>query len=138
MLKFYHVKCTTFHNDTEIGVETCRACIEESEKPEIQNISVDWDNLDEIEHKYLLESRFVVYNRKKGRVVSFSHRDWPGGFRKNFKDFKDVREWTGCDLNITLQIEYIEYNPSINEVLKYWDGERAIKYLVERGLSIVK
>lgn len=136
MLKFYHVKYTTIHNHTEIGVAMFSICIEESEKPELQNISINWSNLNEMEKKYFLGSRFVIHDfKKRGRAISFSRENWTMEKRN---DFKNVYEKSGKELNVVIQIEYTEYNPTINEVLKYGDGEKAIKYLVERGLSIAK
>ena len=40
-------------------------------------------------------------------------------------------------LNLTVVHEYTMYEPSISYVLDFPHGEDAIKYLVERGLTIV-
>lgn len=30
------------------------------------------------------------------------------------------------------------YNASIEDIMKYWEGDKAIQYLVERGLKVAR
>ena len=68
---------------------------------------------------------------KKGRLVSF----FDGNPFK--KDFRDIKEWK-TKLNITVKVEYtdITHLMSIDEVLKWYDAEKAIQFLNERNLKI--
>lgn len=83
-------------------------------------------------HKYSLCFKFNIWNFKRGRLVSFFTDHW---FEK---EYRDIKEWKTSDLHITLTIRYKEDSPSINEVMRYHDGEKAIQYLIERGLTIIK
>lgn len=39
------------------------------------------------------------------------------------------------ELNIEIKTTWTEYKPTINELLNFRDGDKAIQYLVERGLN---
>ena len=71
-------------------------------------------------------------NFKRGRRISFFH------FELRNRKTWDIKEWKENQLDIILNIKYEEYTPSINEVLKWHNGEKAIQYLIERGLTIAK
>lgn len=128
-MKFYYRYYVTYHNNTRIG-GGCSKCLSET-PPVDETISFSWDNIDDLYAKYGLSCSFNLWHKKKGRLVSFfCDKFLPIG------NFGDVKEWKHSDLNITLKIFYKEYNPSIDEVLKWRDGEKAILYLKERGLNI--
>ena len=130
MLKFYAIHYKTYHNGTYIGTHYTETLAEE-DTVKNETIQMNWDNLSEIRRKYSLSLPFTVYNFKKGRLVSF----FVGNPFK--KDFRDIKEWK-TDLNITLEIEYIDISnsKSIDEVLKWHNVEKAIQFLNERNLKI--
>lgn len=130
MLKFYYVYYNTYHNGVKIGTEVGWNCYIEAPKEE--DIHITWDNLNEMYQKYALCFKFNIWNFKRGRMVSFFTNYW---FKK---DHRDIKEWKTSNLHITLAIRYEEDNPSIDKVMKYHDGEKAIQYLIERGLTIIK
>ena len=130
MLKFYSIAYKTYNNGTYIDTHYSRTLKEESE---VKNdfISINWNNLSEIYHKYGLSLPFNIWNFKKGRRISF----FDGNPFK--KDFRDIKEWK-TKLNITVKVEYtdITHLMSIDEVLKWYDAEKAIQFLNERNLKI--
>ena len=130
MLKFYSIAYKTYNNGTYIDTHYSRTLKEES-KVKNDFISINWDNLSEIYHKYGLSLPFNIWNFKKGRLVSF----FDGNPFK--KDFRDIKEWK-TKLNITVKVEYtdITHLMSIDEVLKWYDAEKAIQFLTERKLKI--
>lgn len=130
MLKFYAIHYKTYHNGTYIDTHYAETLAEE-DTVKNETIQMNWDNLSEIRRKYSLSLPFTVYNFKKGRLVSF----FVGNPFK--KDFRDIKEWK-TDLNITLEIEYIDISnfKSIDEVLKWHNVEKAIQFLNERNLKI--
>lgn len=130
MLRFYDIYYTTYHNGVAIGTEYRYGCFDKA--PTEEDVAITWDNLYEMYHKYALCFNFNIWEFKKGRVVSFFSDRWFD------KDSRDVKEWKTSDLHITLTIRYKEDNPSIDRVMKYHDGEKAIQYLVERGLTVIK
>lgn len=128
-MKFYYRYTTTYHNDTRIGCEAGRMLTDI--EPTAETIHITWDNLNEMYQKLGIGCKFNIWNFKKGRIVSF----FTDGFFPK-KDERDVKEWKHPNLNIRMEITYREYNPSIAEVLKWHDAEKAIAYLNERGLKI--
>ena len=48
--------------------------------------------------------------------------------------FTNVKQWKE-ELNIEIKTTWTEYKPTINELLNFRDGDKAIRYLVERGLN---
>lgn len=46
----------------------------------------------------------------------------------------NIKQWKD-DLDIEIKTTWQEYKPTINELLNFRDGDKAIQYLVERGLN---
>ena len=65
---------------------------------------------------------------------------------KDRKGFRRFARWEDClpiayekkqkDVDISFCFKYEEAHPSIQQILEYYDGEKAIKYLTERGLTV--
>lgn len=93
--------------------------------PENTINTITWDNLNDYYFKYGAVLPFNIWNRKKGRLISFfetSHRD--------------IKEWK-TELKLTIKEEYIiEKHINLKTVIEYYDAEKAIQYLKERGLKI--
>ena len=130
MLKFYAIHYKTYNNGTYIKTHYAETLAEENSVKD-ETIQINWDNLSEVYHKYGLSLPFNIWNFKKGRLVSFFEGN---PFKKNYRD---IKEWK-TDLNITLEIEYIDISnsKSIEEILKWRNAEKAIQYLNERNLKI--
>lgn len=131
MLKFYKRVISTYHNDSKIASLSAGVlCAEESENlSEAQIIKVNWDNLSKVFKKYGACLAFNVWNLRRGRRVSF-----PSNCFTFKKDFRNVKEWKE-DLNITLKIQHIEFQPTMRDVLNL-SADKAIKYLTERGITL--
>ena len=130
MLKFYGIHYKTYHNGTYIDTHYGETLAEEGTVKD-ETIQVNWDNLAEIYRKYSLSLPFNIWNFKRGRLVSF----FVGNPFK--KDFRDIKEWKS-DLNITVEIEYIDISDSksLEEVLRWRNVAKAIQFLNERNLKI--
>lgn len=124
MLNFYKHYTTTYKNGEKIKTQYCGEFVAEK-APENFTEEITWDNLEKKYTERGLCYPFSIWKFKRGRRVSFFN-----GF------VKDIKEWKR-PLNLTVTHEYTLYEPSINHVLNFACGEDAIKYLVERGLSIV-
>ena len=126
MLKFYRHYTTIYRNGKELGRQFGGTGLIDS-IPENTVDTLEWDNLNEYYQKCGLSLPFSVYTSKKGRLVSF------------FSDIihHDLKEWRE-PLNLTVKHEYVETTVSIEYVLNWHDGDKAIQYLLERGLQIMK
>lgn len=92
--------------------------------PENTINTITWDNLNDYYFKYGALLPFNLWNRKKGRLISF------------FIRYPDIKEWK-TELKFTIKEEYIiEKNVSLQTVMEYYDAEKAIQYLNEKGLKI--
>lgn len=89
----------------------------------------DWNNISELfEENKNVYKNFKLLNTKKGKklyIYDCCH----------FKNFKLV-EWKD-NLKFKLISKYIKRDPSIEEILKYPDGDMAIEYPVERGMNCI-
>lgn len=89
----------------------------------------DWNNISEFfeENKNVYKD-FKLLNTKKGKklcIYDCCH----------FKNFTLV-EWKD-NLKFKLVSKYIKRNPSIKEILEYYDGDVGIQYLIERGINCI-
>lgn len=93
--------------------------------PNTDVIKINWENIEKEIYKFdpWFIFPFGITKRRKGLQLFF----WDDMFT-NIKQWKD-------DLNIEIKTTWTEYKPTINELLNFYDGDKAIQYLVERGLN---
>lgn len=133
MLNFYEGTTTTYFNNGVCYQDFQGDFIAESESKAItaKKIQITWENVEEISKKYMFTSGFWVEKKKKGRVIYIKDYSVLGYSNK-------ICEWKTPIFNLIYEITFEKINPSIEKILQYPDGEKAIQYLVERGLSIKK
>lgn len=86
-------------------------------------IKINWDNAEEEIQKLDIWLPFGITKRRKGLKLFF----WDDLFT-NVKQLKE-------DLDIEIKTYWREYKPSLKEIMNFKDSDKAIQYLVERGLS---
>lgn len=124
MLKYYKVAYMTFDKNEEI-VSYSGITIQEEGAVQNKTFYLNWNNIEEIQKQYGVYLGFSIRKKKKGRVISF------------FGWTNDIKEWRTKELNLIFEILYMEVTPSsIAEILKYSDGEKAIRYLNQLGLKL--
>lgn len=82
-------------------------------------INITWENVKSIKEEY--KDIFIplfISETKRGIIVN------------------NIKQWKTHSLNLQLIITCRLYTPSIKEVLEYSNGDKAIQYLVERGVQI--
>ena len=128
MLHYYRVLYTTYNNGVKVGYTSGFTIADESEVKE-ETIPITWENLEEVYYNYGPNFPFNYWNFKRGRVISFLE----GAFCD--KNRRDIHERKTPELNMKLVITYKVVPCSLNDILNYWDSEKAIQYLRERNLS---
>lgn len=137
MLEFYREKIFTYHNGEYIGGELGGLYLEDK-KPQDRVVKLTWDNLLENFAKDGAWYRFGWYKRKKGLAIEFYLEDMSLNIIDIIRGKNIVKQWKDPELNITIEYKYEKVNRSISEVLNYHDNEKALKYLVERGLTVIQ
>jgi hypothetical protein len=126
-MKFYTVSNKFYYKNDLISYSTNRTLTDENVQN--QKIVLTWYNLEEIYSIYGLFLPFNIWQFKKGRVITFFNSI-------TTKHVKDIKEWKIKQLdNMYMTIEFKENIPSLQTILNWSDGEKAIQYLVEKGLS---
>ena len=122
MLKYYKRIIEFYIDDHMVTFYTYYNYDIFSQFPESKIIKLNWDNvLDFIKEQNGLP--FEIRKTRKGLKLYFCGCP------------EIVKQWKK-DLNMAIKITYEEYTPSIKEIINYYDGDKAIQYLVERGLNI--
>lgn len=128
MLHYYRVLYTTYNNGVKVGNTSGFTIADESEVKE-KTIPITWENLKEVCYNYGLNFPFAIWDFKRGRVISF----FKGGLTD--KNRRDIHERKTPILDMKLVITYKVVPCSLNDIINYWDSEKAIQYLRERNLS---
>ena len=124
MLKYYQVTYRTFVNDEKL-IPYSGITIQEEEAAQDKKFLLDWNNVEEISERLGIYLSFSIWKKRKGRVIDF------------FGKAKNIKEWKSKELNLRFEIHFKEMpSPSIAEILKYSDGEKAIRYLNQLGLKL--
>lgn len=89
--------------------------------PNTPSIKADWDNILNIYEKIGLYLPYGLHKTRKG-------------LKFYYHDYFSIKQWKE-ELNIEIKTTWTEYKPTINELLNFYDGDKAIQYLVERGLN---
>ncbi len=128
MLHYYRVFYTTYNNEVKVG-SYCGFTIADENEIKEETIPITWENLEEVYHDHGLSLAFNLWHFKRGRVISF----FEGCLTD--KNRRDIKEWKTPTFNIKLVITYETFPCSLNDILNYWNSEKAIQYLRERNLS---
>lgn len=128
MLHYYRVLFTTYNNGVKVGNTSGFIIADENEIKE-KTIPITWENLEEVSHDYGLRLSFTYWELKRGRVISFFNRAFCD------KNRHDIHEQKTPVLDMKLVITYEVWRCSLNDIINYWDSDKAIQYLRERNLS---
>lgn len=109
-----------FINPFHINLYAPKIC---EKHPNTDIININWDNAEEEICKLDIWLPFSITKRRKGLKLFF----WNDMFT-NVKQWKD-------DLDIEIKTTWQEYKPTIKEIMNFRDSDKAIQYLVERGLN---
>lgn len=124
MLKCYR-KCIEFVRHDERLYLTKNTLVIKDEitddNDKLHTTEITWDNC-ETELDYGVWS---IIHTKHGRVAYLRDAYFPF-----------ARERLGQPIDIIKTVTYSEAIVSIDDIVKYGDGETAIQYLIERGLSV--
>lgn len=121
MLKYYKPRTEVFINKIRpFLIKLYKDKISEI-IPYTPSIKADLDNILNIYEKIGL---YLPYGLRKTRKR----------LKFYYHDYFSIKQWKE-ELNIEIKTTWIEYKPTINELLNFDDGDKAIQYLVERGLN---
>lgn len=126
MLKFYCIHYTTYYKGKEVACSTAHCLCDES-KVDNWRVKVTWDNLAELwEQIGGLSCGFTIWNFKRGRQLSFPDT-WP---------WQEPKEWKHADPQIEIECCWSERQVSIQDVMEWYDSEKAMQYLKEHGFMV--
>ena len=124
MLKFYVPDTVvSINNMTPFSIDLHYDCISES-PPETENIKMNWNNIEYEKNQIDIWLPFGITKTRRGLKLFF----WDDLFI-------NVKQWRE-DLNVEIKTTWKEYNPTIKEIMNFRDSDKAIQYLVERGLEM--
>lgn len=132
-MKLYE-KCITWYNQgIVVGRKFCGYIFSEKDLND-ELFKITWENLDKVYMEYGLLAPFTIFNFKETRIIEFW--DWSLFCSKEYRHISPKKYPV---LPLTYKITYEEVNNlSIKDILEIAPAEKAIKYLVERGLNIEK
>lgn len=128
MLEFY--LCTAeFYYNNKLIVTRLNGELLTNEKLQDEEYDITWDNIIDTLHKLQIMGGYNIWRKKKG--IKFEL--WTHNYT-----YYCIKQWKEPELNIKIKITYTKINKSISSVLKWSDGEKALQYLVERGLTVIR
>lgn len=87
-------------------------------------ININWDNAEEEINKFDSWSiPFGITKTRKGLKIFW------------WDELTNIKQWK-TDLNMKIETVWHEYKPSLKEIIDFLDSDKAIQYLVERGLEM--
>ena len=128
MLHFYHKYAIIYRKGVKVNTQFCGTSLEEERSwQDLEYCDyLTWENLSDKYYNHGFNYNFTIYTFKKGRVVSFF----------NFSLFNkitwDIFEWKNEPLDLVVAYEYKKFTPSLEEIYKWHDADKAIQYLEER------
>ena len=129
MLEFYLYTAELYHNNKFISDIDCGQLLTDKKPRDKEYYNVTWDNIIDIIKEISLIGGYNIRQRKKGMKISF----YKGG-----DIWYHIKQWKSPELNVKIKVSYTKVNKSISRVLEWSDGEKALQYLVERGLTVIQ
>lgn len=133
-MKVFQSLVTTFLDGKEIFHISISRIMQEK-CPADKTIDVSWDNVDAVLKEYGATLPFSVNRGITGfgcRRIEFNsiwfvwRDDKPAPIKKKNTPVPDIQ----------VKIEWTETSPPIKDILEWPEGDKAIQYLKERGLSL--
>ena len=132
-MKLYKKYITWYNQEIEVGKRFIDYEFSEKELND-ELVKITWENFDEVYMEYGCLAPFTIFNFKNNRVIEFW--DWS---LFGSKEYRPITTKKYPVLPLTYKITYEEVNNlSIKDILEIAPAEKAIKYLVERGLNMEK
>lgn len=132
-MKLYRKYITWYNQGIEVEKRFCNYKFSEKDLND-ELFKITWENFDEVYMEYGCLAPFTIFNFKNNRVIEFW--DWSLFCSKEYRHISSKKYPV---LPLTYKITYEEVNNlSIKDILEIAPAEKAIKYLVERGLNIEK
>ena len=126
MVEYLYRTMTLYVNDKEVNTIYCDGYLSEQRK-EKEVIPMTWENINDVFYKHGWWLPFSIWNFKRGKRIEFYN-----GYHSTIKQ-KKVKE-------LNMKIVISESKPvksySIKDILEDGNAELAIKFLVERGVSV--
>lgn len=125
MLKCYKPRTVIYINGFVSPIQVILYGRKISDTPlETEIININWDNAEEEINK--LDSwsiPFGITKTRKGLKIFW------------WDELTNIKQWK-TDLNMKIETVWQEYKPSLKEIIDFPDSDKAIQYLVERGLNM--
>ena len=122
-MNYYKMIATVFYKGKEIRSRYAEFLTEE--EPHDSVIKITWDNIKDLYKYATCDTR----DCKKGRRLRVLGNLDIDGFC--------FKEWKEPGLTFEVKITYKMLKPSIKTILEHYDGEAAMKYLLERGMNVI-
>lgn len=122
MTHFYKIRTGLFYQGKEVAHRFCGRCVKDESEVKNSEWHYTWTDVHELCDSNLIYA--YIESRRKGRVLCVNG---------------DVifQEWDDADMELTLKVEYQKFVPSLHEVIHFHDGEKAIQWMLDRGLHAI-
>lgn len=120
MTNYYRRYLTVFHQGEELFHVYGASVIEDESECRAWEHKYTWETID----RFCDYPRFDAWieTRRKGRLLYIN--------RKLF-----AKEWETPDLELTIKCDYSIRPVSLYDLIHYYDAEKAVRWLVERGIN---
>lgn len=122
MTHFYKIRTGLFYQGKEVAHRWCGTCIKDESEVRNSEWHYTWTNIHELCNSNLIYA--YTESRRKGRMLCVNGE-------------VVFREWDDADMELTLKAEYQKFVPSLHDVIHFHDGEKAIQWMLERGLHTI-
>lgn len=126
MLKYCIKFLEVYYNNHIISNYSYPRIINETEVSQETQEMINWNNIKIFYETNSFRLDFWIKETKKGLKIGDNHYSW------------NIKQWKEPNLNMYAKTYYKEVKVSINEILRYNDNEKAIQYLIERGMNFIK
>ena len=122
MIYYYLIKRTLYHHGKAISSECVKGLSEFDKLPPKSQIKLTWGNLEKELKNAHIHFPFIIKERKHGKVL-IPEDTWHIIKQKNEL------------LDMVINIEYRELQPSLKELMEWHDAAKVVQYMKERNLT---
>lgn len=125
MLEFYRVRYSLIRGGRTIVAKYGWNEVLCEEKPQDYRIALTWNDIIDANLCMVMPK---IIQKKRGKVLLYN--DW--------NIYLCIKEWKEPTLDLEYNVMYQKVNMSIKDVLDYYNGEAALRYLAERGVKYIQ
>lgn len=123
MLEFYRVRYSLIRGGKTVVAKYGWHEVLYAQPPQNYRMALTWNDIESVDMCMVSPK---ILHKKRGKIILYADLD----------TYICIKEWKEPTLDLEYSVTYQKVNMSLRDILEYYNGEAALRYLAERGAAL--